>query len=356
MRWPRRDILRIRPRVLTDLTRQLAALLGSGVDLLTAMSLLMKSTPDHHCQHWLENLHVQLSRGITLGAALQRHPRIVDAFYRRLVVLGEASGQLPKMLIRIADARDEQARRRLALHRALRYPIFVCCVAFGLIVALMHWAIPAFEPLFSSFGTELPPLTRAVLSASRHLPRYGIGVGAVCLTGVLLSRLPALRQRWRYRWRVRWQARTLRLPVLGPALRQIALGQWALGMATLLGAGVPLAHALQVLSSGGGHAVFDAASTRLARRLAQGASLSEAMRDCPCFPDSAIHIVAMAEHCGTLEAMLADLGQRCAQGGQERLDALMQWVEPLVICVSGGFVAILVISLYMPIIELGNVV
>lgn len=344
---------RLRGRALTLLTRQLAGLLHAGIPLLAALDLLARPDEAPASYAVLRVVRDQLARGCTLADALRRHPDTFDAFYVQLVTLGESSGRLADMLVRLAQERERREHHRRALRQALAYPLFVCVVAFGVVLALMIWAVPAFAHLFADFGAALPPLTRAVLGASEALLSFGAFPAAgIALAGagarIALRRAPA----WRYAAHARW----LRLPLIGPLCTQAALGHWAGAVGVLLQAGTPLVDALRVL--GGAHAqpVFARASAQLAQRLQNGESLAAAMAGARCFPPSAVRGVALAEHTGALDRMLTELGQRYAADAQARIAALTRVVEPLVISLCGGVVALLVFALYLPIIELGNVV
>ncbi|MGI4857766.1 MAG: type II secretion system F family protein [Janthinobacterium lividum] len=351
-RFPRRTA-RLHGRSLTLLTRQLAGLLHAGIALLAALDLLACTDDARAPCPVLSAVRRQLARGRSFADALRQHPGTFDAFYLQLVTLGESSGRLADMLTRLAEERDRRERHRQQLRQALVYPLFVCIVSLGVVLALMIWAVPAFQQLFDDFGAVLPPLTRAVLGVSNAMLSYGwIPTAGIVLAGagtrIGLRRAPA----FRYAAQARW----LRLPLVGPLCRQTALGHWASGIGVLLHAGTPLVEALHICGAGHAQPVFACASALLAQRLRNGERLAVAMAAAGCFPASAVRSIELAEHTGALDRMLDELGQRYAADAQARIAALTRVVEPLVISLCGGFVALLVIALYLPIIELGNVV
>lgn len=348
-----RSAPRLRGRSLTLLTRQLAGLLHAGIALLAALDLLACTDETRAPCAVLSAVRNQLARGCSLADALRQHPRTFDAFYLQLVTLGESSGRLADMLTRLAEERERRERHRQQLRQALVYPLFVCLVALGVVLALMIWAVPAFQHLFDDFGAVLPPLTRAVLGASDVLLAHGwIPAAGIALAGagtrLGLRRSPA----FRYALHARW----LRLPLIGPLCTQTALGHWASGVGVLLLAGTPLVDALRIFGAGHAQPVFERASALLAQRLRNGERLAAAMVGAGCFPPSAVRSVALAEHTGALDRMLNELGQRYTADAQARIATLTRVVEPLVISLCGGLVALLVVALYLPIIELGNVV
>lgn len=376
--------------------RQLAELLDAGLPLLAALALLADvdgigldrgsrephrhsaqrppqgvpqgsprrpRKPARHWRHWVRraqssqaaivDIREQVERGLPLATALQRHPRHFDAFAVQLISVGEATGKLAAMLFRLSDVVEQRARHRAALRQALVYPCFVCVVALGVCLSLMLWAVPTFQQLFDGFGAPLPALTLAVLHVSALLTTHGpLTLLTLALTGVAahvtLKRRPALRDAV--------QTRLLHVPLVGPLRAKIALAHWASGLSTLLGAGIPLVDALSTLERVSGNPVFDRANAQLVTRLRRGEGLALAMHAAGCFPASVVQIIDIAEHAGALDRMVGDIGRRSAAEAQSRIGSYMRCVEPLVISLCGGFVAILVIALYLPIIELGNVV
>lgn len=409
---------RLSASTVTTFTRELAELLAAGLPLLSAINLLVDSGVGRRSA-LLQAIHDRVAQGQSLSAVMQQFPRHFDMRYVRLVALGEASGQLADLLMRIANDRERRADQQAQWQQALMYPAFVCAVALGVAFALMLWAVPAFEQLFDNFDAPLPTLTVSVLWLSRgfatHAPMASI---ATVLGGVLLS--ASIRRSSRVR--VACAQVIQRLPIIGALLMQIAVARWASSLAALLGAGMPLVDALMSIAAGderrdriritplrfprkraralsGGpiiesiidsrirqrrgpndgpgnglrgasgndrerwpsdghhHAFgFEHASAQLAQRLRAGDSFTAAIRHVGGFPPVVVRTIDIAEHTASLERMLADLGRRTHDDAQRRLRSLMRLIEPAIITVAGAFVAVLVLSLYLPIIKLGDVV
>lgn len=341
------------PPRLTNWTGQLAELLDADIPLLSALDILADNEAKARAGELTMTIRHHVATGMPLSKAMQCFPREFDRAFVQLVELGEASGKLSAMLARIAQTREQRALYHAQIQQALIYPAFVCALAIAVVFALLLWAVPAFEQLFGSFDAALPPLTVGVLRFSRAVAAYGPFLGLMSLPIFAALWLAARRS---LGFRLMVAAQSLHIPLIGPLLGRMAVARWATGLSILLAAGMPLVEALKMQGKGTGHPLFDQASQILAQQLARGASLASAMDALPYFPSSLVRMVRIAEQGGSLDAMLDNVGKRTANEVKMHLATVMRIVEPLVICACGGFVAILVLSLYLPIIELGNVV
>jgi type IV pilus assembly protein PilC len=339
----------------TAFTRQLASLLRAGLPLAPSLELLALS-PDSGSRG-MPRIAAALARDITTGlsfsAALARRPAQFDALYCQLVAVGEASGALATLLARRADDRERAAAQRAKVRAALTYPAAVLLLALAITAGLLVWVVPTFKQIFDGFGAKLPAPTLAVLALSAAAARWSLpAVCAVCLAGmavrVTLKRSATAR--------LEFATITLRLPVVGSLLSTLCAARWSRALGTLLAAGTPLADALASLTDATGNAYFDRATADIAARLRRGERLAAAMRAARCFPAEVVQPVAVAEESGTLDTMLLDVASFGDRQVDEKIGALASLCEPLVIVVLGLLVGGLVIAMYLPIIQLGNVV
>jgi type IV pilus assembly protein PilC len=298
-----------------------------------------------------------LCRDITAGkrfsAALARHPAQFNALYCQLVAVGEMSGKLASVLARLADDRERAARQRAKVRAALTYPAAVLLLALAITVALLVWVVPTFQQIFDSFGAMLPLPTRIVLALSTAFARWGpLALGVAVIVAFAITRLmqrskPA---------QLFCAALALRVSLAGPLLTRLCAARWSRALGTLLEAGTPLADAFESLNHATGNLCFDRASAEIAVRLRSGERLAAAMRAVRCFPSQTIQPIAVAEESGALDAMLLDVAALGERRVDETISALASLCEPLVVGVLGVLVGGLVIAMYLPIIQLGNVV
>ncbi|MEK6349134.1 MAG: type II secretion system F family protein [Burkholderia sp.] len=342
-----------RARDITRLARQLGGLLRAGLPLASALDLLAEPGGRRDIARIAAGLARAIVAGSDLSAAMRRYPRQFDPMFRQLIAVGEASGQLAALLARIADDREHAAALRARVRSALTYPAAVLVFALAITAALLAWVVPTFAQVFEGFGAALPAPTRFVLALSSGVARYGppaalAGAAAVGGGAMLLRRSPEARLAAGHA--------ALRLPLAGALLRTLAAARWSRTLGTLLHAGTPLADAFDSLAHATGNPVFDRATPEIATRLLRGERLAAAMRAAHCFPAEVVQPIAVAEESGTLDAMLVDIAVLCEQQVDERIGALTSLCEPLVVIVLGGLVGALVVALYLPIIQLGNVV
>lgn len=340
-------------REVTALTRQMASLLNAGLPLVQALELLSRTSRRGELSSVACGLARRVSCGERFAQALTAYPRQFDRLYRELAAIGEASGTLAHVLARLAEHRERAAAQRAKLRAALAYPCAVLLLSAAVTAALLAFVVPTFEHVFDSFGAELPAPTRAAMALSNAVRRWGpLGLavcGASALVGARLVRqLPGCRAA---------RDRLLLIaPVIGPLTRAVAAARWSRSLGTLLAAGTALADALQALSHVTGNAAFDAANLQIQARLRRGERLAQALRAIGCFPAALVEPLAVAEESGTLDAMLLDCAALVEREVDEKLALASACAEPLIVIVLGLAVGALVVALYLPIIELGNVV
>ncbi|MFM0418512.1 type II secretion system F family protein [Paraburkholderia aromaticivorans] len=340
---------------ITLFTRQLASLLRAGLPLAPALDLLAQAQTSRH--QGMPRIVGALARDITGGlrfsAALQRHPAQFNALYCQLVEVGEAAGALAAVLARIAEDRERAAAQRAKVRAALTYPVAILVLAIAITAALLVWVVPTFKQIFDGFGARLPAPTQFVLALSSGVARWSIP--ALAMTFATGSAVTFLLRRSEAA-RIRFARVSLTIPVAGPLLRTLCAARWSRALGTLLSAGTPLADAFDSLTHATGNAFFDRATVEIAARLRRGERLAAAMRGARCFPPEVVQPIAVAEESGALDTMLIDVASLADRQVDEKIGTLSSLCEPLVIIVLGALVGGLVIAMYLPIIQLGNVV
>ncbi|BBP97329.1 pilus assembly protein PilC [Burkholderia sp. SFA1] len=337
----------------TLFTRQLAGLLNAGLPLAGALELLSGSATGGGLPRVVGAVGRDITRGVPFSAALAQHPAAFGALYCQLVSVGETAGALPAVLTRLADDRERAASQRARLRAALTYPVMVLLLSLAITAGLLIGVVPTFKTIFDGFGAALPAPTRFVLALSDGVGSVGVPLVIACsAVGVVLLR-------WMKRSpdaRESADRAALRLPLAGKLLRSLAVARWSRALGTLLAAGTPLADAFDSLAQATGNRVFDRATVEIAARLRNGERLAAAMRATGCFPQDVVQPIAVAEESGSLDSMLLDLATLADRQVDERIGGFASLCEPVVITVLGALVGGLVIAMYLPIIQLGNVV
>jgi type IV pilus assembly protein PilC len=339
---------------LSGFTQQLATLVCAGVPLLQSLDTVAKGVRFEPLQDTLRQLRHQIAQGMSLQQAL-RESQVFDHFYCQLVAAGEMSGNLDGMLRRLATYLERQHKLRQKVKMALVYPVAVLLIGVMVTAVILIWVVPVFQNIFASFGAELPAATLVVLRMSEGL----LHSGPLALLWLLLL---VLGLRSAYRRSEFWQLQTaiglLRMPLAGVLMRASNDAIWTRCMATLLQSGVPLLDALEVTAG--------ACPNRVYGLFTQGSSLSAAMQSVhlllpqtrqkqSVFEDLLIQMVAVGEESGTLATLLAQAAQDHEQALEWQIDGMTQLIEPLMVVVLGGLVGGLVVALYLPVFQLGQV-
>ena len=241
---------------------------------------------------------------------------------------------------------------RSRLRAALAYPLLVLFTACIVLAAMLVFVVPTFAQMFAGFGAELPWPTRLVIRLSQAAIAWGWLLPLI----TLLAGLPLLRLWQRHAtMRLVMDTRLLQLPLLGPLLTQAATARWARVLATLVRAGLPLADALPIAGQASGNRCLADRSQRLREQLLQGSALAAAMQQQAVFPPLALQLVQTGEASGTLEQMLARIAELCEAELQQWLRTLSTIAEPALMLLLGLLVGGLVLAMYLPIFQLGQV-
>jgi type IV pilus assembly protein PilC len=294
-----------------------------------------------------------ITAGLGFSSALARHPAQFGPLYCQLVEVGEASGALPAVLARLADDRERAAAQRAKVRAALTYPVAILLLAVAITAALLVWIVPTFKQIFDGFGAKLPAPTQLVLAMSADAGRWSVPLASIAAAFVFAARQVLRRPEAA---RLHFSRALLHLPTPDSCSPHFAPCAGAGRSARCSQRAPPPADAFDSLTHATGNAWFDHATVAISAELRRGVRLAAAMRAAQCFPEEIVQPVAVAEESGTLDTMLLDVAALSDRQVDEKIAGLASLCEPLVIVVLGGLVGGLVIAMYLPIIQLGNVV
>jgi type IV pilus assembly protein PilC len=343
----------------SQFTRQLATLVSAGLPLLQALETVAKSTHKPVMQQLIAQLCVALEQGVAFHLAL-RQAQGFDALYCALVGAAEMAGNLDVVLLRLSLLLEARQQLHTQIRSALSYPCVVVCITCVVVAVIMVWVVPVFEGIFASLGAELPALTQTVLQLSRWLTQ-GSGILSLLAVLVLFGMLShGLRQQaWFQLW---WDSRVLRLPLLGTLVHQSQLAVWTQMLSDLLKAGVPMLEALEVVAASSSNRCLGIATLAVRTRISHGVSLADALQSLSAdtelahvFPPVLIQLVAVGEQSGALDALLGKLADQTKQQVDKLLLDFTQLLEPTMMVVLGLIMGGLVVALYLPVFQLGQV-
>lgn len=334
-------------------SRQLATLLKAGVPLLQAFEVMGRSGCSASMNRLLEHLGREVGAGQNLADALQRHPRWFDTLYCNLVRVGEQSGTLDTQLEQLAQMLEQRQALRKRVRKAMLYPLLLLLTGLGVSALLLLEVVPRFEALFAGFERGLPVFTQWVIDLSTGLGRHA---GALLIT--TCAALLGVRRLYQRHppARLCLLRHLMGVPVLGPLLRHAALARFGRSLATAYAAGVPLLDAMHTVAAASGDALHEQAILRLRQAMANGQSLSLAMAEDRTFTPLLVQMCAIGESSGTLDAMLERAARHYEEQVSQSLEQLTSLLEPAIVLVLGILVGGLVVAMYLPIFQLGNLI
>ncbi|WP_151703797.1 type II secretion system F family protein [Nitrincola alkalilacustris] len=343
----------IKPLDIAFFTRQMATMMKSGVPLLQGLEIVANGCEKTKLKELIYEVRNDVNSGTDLSTALKRHPKYFDDLFCSLVEAGEQSGALETMLDRIAEYKEKVESLKAKIKKAMTYPAAVVVVGIVVSAILLVKVVPQFQDIFRSFGADLPAFTLMVIGLSEFAQSYWFFalIGAVAF-GFAFSKLMEKSQKFsdgvdRF---------VLKIPVLGEILKKAAIARFARTLSTTFAAGVPLVTALDSAAGAAGNVVYRTSIIQIRNGVSTGQSLQNAVNMTGVYPVMVTQMIAIGEEAGSLDAMLDKIASFYEEEVDNAVDNLSSLLEPLIMVVLGILVGGLVIAMYLPIFQLGNVV
>jgi type IV pilus assembly protein PilC len=329
---------------LAVMSRQMATMTSSGLTLLRTLNILTEQTDNKQLAEILGAIRSDVETGISLSAAMAKHPTVLPPIMINLVRAGETGGFLEKSLNSVAANFESEVKLRGTIKSALAYPVIVLIMAVVAVIGMLIFIVPVFEGMFKGLGGELPLPTQILVVLSRVMVWLG---PLLVVLGVAFSFW------WRQNKnteavRKRIDPIKLKLPVFGPLMTKLAIARFSRNFSTMIGAGVPIMQSLAIVGETSGNWVIETALRNVQDSVRKGESIAGPLMKEPIFPNMVTQMIAVGEDSGALETMLnkvADFYDEEVQSTTEQLTAL---IEPLMIAFIGVVVGGMIVALYMP--------
>lgn len=341
--------VRLGVKALTLVTRQLSTLV-SVAPLEEALRTIAAQAEDRATRQVLASVHSGVLEGYRLSEAMGRRKESFPALYRAMIASGEGVGALPAILERLADLLERQESVRGKVIGALVYPATLCVTAIVVVIALMVFVVPKLVEQFDSIGQTLPLLTRIVIAISDFLRSFGVFGLAVGAVGLVLF-AQALRAK---AFRAGVDRVVLGLPLIGRLIRDLNAARLARTLASMTASGLPILEGLLITARTVDNQVLKSAVTDMANAIREGGSLSQAMKRTGVFPAILIYMTASGENSGKLETMLERAADYLEREFNTFTAAALALLEPIIIVIMGGVVALIVLSILLPILQLNT--
>jgi len=332
-------------------TRQFATMINSGLPMVQCLEILGEQMNKEKFKKIISTVKTDVEGGATLADALRKHKTFTE-LYVNMVEAGEAGGILDLILNRLAvylEKADALARK---VKSALTYPTVVCVVAVGATVFMLLVIIPTFARMFSDFGGQLPLPTKIVLGMSNFLrSQWYLLVGGIAAFVVGFNRFRATDG-----GKMKVDQMLLKIPVLGTVIRKASVARFTRTLGTLVSSGVPILNGLEITAKTAGNKVVEKAVNETKESISQGNTISEPLRKCGVFPPMVTQMIAVGEQTGALDEMLDKIANFYDDEVDTAVESLTSVIEPVMIVIMGVIVGGMLISMYLPMFKLINVI
>ena len=332
-------------------TRQMHTLIKAGVPILRALGSLQDSSGNPAMRAMLHSVRDSLDQGRELSMSLARHPKLFTPFYLSMVRVGEISGRLEEIFLRLFDHMAFERFMREQVKAALRYPAFVVATMMVAMVILNIWVIPEFAKIFAGFRAELPLVTRILIGTSN----FFIAWWPAMLAGVFGLSFAFKRSLATVAGRYRWDRFKLSLPIAGKIVRKATLARFARSLALAMRSGVPILQALGNVAQTVDNAWVAKKIDGMREGVERGESLLRAAIASGAFTPVVLQMIAVGEESGALDEMMEEIAGIYQSEVEYELKTLSQQIEPILIVMLGCLVLILALGIFLPMWELGRV-
>jgi type IV pilus assembly protein PilC len=341
-------VKKVSPKSLAVFTRQFSVMIDAGLPLVQCLDILGTQEEDKSFGRVILETRAEVENGASLADAMRKNPKVFDALFTNMIAAGEAGGILDTILKRLATYIEKAVKLKNQVQSAMIYPVAIIVIA-ALVVGVILWkVIPTFATLFAGLGAELPLPTRIVIALSNGLVRYMPFI----LVGIAGSVFGLKSYYSTPGGRMTVDGLLLKMPVMGPMFRKIAVARFCRTLATLLASGVSILEALDITARTAGNAVVERALFLVRKSIEGGDTIAAPLKETGVFPPMVVQMIGVGEATGALDTMLGKIAEFYEEEVDVAVAGLLTLLEPLMIAVLGGVVGGIVIAMYMPIFAL----
>ncbi len=343
---------KIRLKELPIFTRQLSAMLSSGMPLVQSVVALEEQTENKQFEKVLNGVRTMVEGGSMYSDSLENFPQVFDELYVNMMRAGETGGMLAETCDRVAVFLEDSNRLRGKVKSAMMYPTVVMSVALTISTCLIIWVVPVFAGMFGGFGAELPGPTQALMNVSEFIKGYWYIVVAAIAAGIYSIRRYAATESGA----IAIDRMKLHFPMLGTLARKIAITRFSSTFAQLMSSGVPIIQAMSIVGVATGNKVIGKAILDARESVEQGNTISSTLKENTEFPSMLIHMLNAGEQTGKMEEMLSKLSEFYQEEVNTMLEGLTSMLEPLLMVVIGVLIGGIVLCMFLPIFKMSELV
>jgi type IV pilus assembly protein PilC len=343
---------KVKTKDIAIFSRQLSTMVNSGLTLIRALTILDEQTDSPVLKRVLGEVRTTVEQGSSLSAALEAHPTVFSNLYVSMVRAGEVGGALDETLVRLADTLEASVRLRSKVKSAMAYPLVVLTLIIVIVTGMLVFVVPIFEGMYSELGGTLPAPTQLLIVISSIVTGFWW-----LIVSALIGSIVGFK-----RWKktesglAAWDRLKVKLPVFGQLVQKIAISRFARTFAVLSRTGVPVLQTLDIVSSTSGNWLMSEATKDIQASVKRGESLVSPLHRHKIFPPMVTHMMAVGEETGALDTMLAKVADFYDAEVEDTVNAMTSLIEPLLIVVMGVVVGGILISLYLPMFNIANLI
>jgi type IV pilus assembly protein PilC len=342
---------KVKPKELAIFTRQFSVMIDAGLPLVQCLEILGAQQQDKGFQRIIEAVRGDVEQGLTLQAALSKHPKAFNDLYVNMVGAGESGGILDVILQRLSGYIEKAVKLTAKVKGAMTYPVAVITIAIAVVVIIMVKVIPVFSAMYDGLGSKLPYPTLMCMALSNVLINYSwLLIIAVAIIVV------GLRQYYKTpAGRLQIDALMLKIPIIGDILRKVAVARFCRTLGTLISSGVPILEGMDITARTSGNMVIQNAILKSKDAVEQGRNIATPLAETKVFPPMVVQMVGVGEATGALDAMLSKVADFYEDEVDNAVANLTSLMEPIMIAMLGGIIGFIVVAMYLPIFNLANV-
>jgi type IV pilus assembly protein PilC len=333
-------------------TRLLATMIDAGLPIVQCLDILQGQTENPHFAKILRDIKATVEGGSTFSDALRRHPKVFDPLFTNLLQAGEEGGKIDEILERLAAYREKNMKLARQVRGALVYPSVVVVVFAAVLSILLGWVIPSFQTVFKDLGAkdELPYLTQLVIMVSEFFVHYFL------LIVVLVGGIGGANVWWygQPKGKRMYHKIFLKLPIFGDVIRKVAVARFTRTLGTMLGSGVPIMDAMDIVAKTAGNVLIEEAILFTRMRIGEGKNMAEPLGETAVFPPMVVQMIGVGEQTGALDQMLNKIADFYDDEVDVAVGALTSLIEPAMMVGIGGTVGVVLIAMYLPIFSIAG--
>jgi type IV pilus assembly protein PilC len=332
--------------------RQFSTMIDAGLPIIQCLDILQSQQENATFKKTLKEIKENVEAGQTLAEALKKYPNQFDTLFINMSAAGEAGGILDTILQRLSAYMEKAAKLKAQVKGAMTYPAITMAVAVIVVAVIMIFVIPVFEKMFADFGGALPAPTQIVVNMSQYARSYWYIVAAgLVIFGIAFKKFYATEK-----GRGLVDAASLKMPIIGPLLRRVAVAKFTRTMGTMLSSGVAILESLEIVAKTAGNKTVEEAIYYTRGGIAEGRTMADPLSESGVFPAMVCQMISVGESTGALDSMLVKIADFYDEEVDQAVENLTSAIEPVMMVFMGVIIGGLVVSMYLPIFKMAGAV